>query len=78
MAWIIYKHTNKINGLSYIGQTSQKAEERWRDGKGYIGSSYFFNAILKYGWDNFSHEIIEDNIQTQKLANEREQYWIFY
>ena len=78
MSWIIYKHTNKINGLSYIGQTSQKAEERWRDGKGYIGSSYFFNAILKYGWDNFSHEIIEDNIQTQKLANEREQYWIFY
>ncbi len=77
-AWKIYKHTNKINGKCYIGQTCRKnLNERWNNGKGYNGT-VFAKAIEKYGWDNFEHEIIEDNILTQEEANEREQYWIEY
>lgn len=76
--WKIYKHTNKINGKCYIGQTCRKnVSERWNNGKGYNGT-IFAKAIEKYGWDNFNHEIIEDNILTQEEANEREQYWIEY
>lgn len=76
--WKIYKHTNKINSKCYIGQTCRKnLNERWNNGKGYNGT-VFAKAIEKYGWDNFDHEIIEDNILTQEKANEREQYWIEY
>lgn len=78
MKWLIYKHTNLINGKSYIGQTSQNTLDRWRKGNGYKNNIYFFNSIQKYGWNNFSHEIIETNIQTLKKANEREIYWISY
>ncbi|MBR6613171.1 MAG: GIY-YIG nuclease family protein [Clostridia bacterium] len=61
--YIVYKHTNKINKKVYIGLTRQKPSLRWKGGSGYkpktIGTtSYIYNAILKYGWDNFSHEIL--------------------
>jgi hypothetical protein len=76
MSWCIYKHTNKINGKVYIGQTCQKPERRWQNGRGYEGSPKFWPAIQEFGWDNFTHEIIETNIDSQLLANEREQCWI--
>ena len=78
--YLIYKHTNKINGKSYIGKTCQSVQERWRkDGIGYQKSSpIFWQAIQKYGWDNFEHSILEQNL-SEKEVNEREKYWIkFY
>lgn len=76
--WKIYKHTNKINGKCYIGQTCRKnPNERWNNGKGYNGT-IFAKAIEKYGWDNFEHEIIEDGILSEEEANKREMYWIEY
>ena len=78
MKWCIYKHTNKINGKSYIGQTVQHLENRCGiEGKKYKKHNlYFWNAINKYGWENFDHVILEDNILTRELANEREMYYI--
>lgn len=76
MSWCIYKHTNKVNGKVYIGQTCQRPEDRWRNGKGYEGPYCFYYAIQKYGWDNFSHEILENNLPTVEIANEREKYYI--
>ena len=75
--YIIYQHVNKINGKRYIGQTSQEPNKRWRDGKGYSDSPKFWEAIQKYGWDNFEHIIIEEG-NSQDWANEREIYWIAY
>ena len=62
--WVIYKHTNLINGKIYIGQTCQNPEDRWDYGCGYKKHNlHFYNAIKKYGWkEGFSHEIIEKNI----------------
>lgn len=70
-------------GWSYIGQTSKKnLKSRWgKNGTNYISkgkTTFFANAIQKYGWNNFSHEILEENIQTQTAANKAEQYWIDY
>lgn len=77
-SWVIYKHTCLVNGKSYIGQTNRRANLRWQSGKGYRSQSAFGLAIAKYGWDSFTHEILEKDIATQELANEREIYWISY
>lgn len=73
----IYKHTNTINQKVYIGQTCTSLRDRFgKDGIGYKGCKIFYNAIQKYGWDNFQHEILEENIANCELANEREKYYI--
>lgn len=75
--YVVYKHTAP-NGKVYIGQTGTKPEQRWKkDGKGYISSPLFYNAIQKYGWDNFKHEIISKNLSL-KEANWLENYLIRY
>ena len=61
--WCVYMHTNKINDKKYIGITSRDVESRWRNGLGYqSGQPVFWNAIQKYGWDNFEHEIIAQDL----------------
>lgn len=67
----IYCHTNKTNGKKYIGQTCQDVSERWRKGQGYINCPKFYHAIQKYGWDNFEHEILFENL-TNEQANDLE------
>lgn len=67
----IYIHKNKINGKLYIGQTSQKPEKRWNNGKGYEDCSRFYHAIQKYGWENFEHIVLKNNL-TQEEANDLE------
>ena len=74
--YCIYMHKNKINDKVYIGMTSRKPEQRWLNGNGYKRQPKFFNAILKYGWDNFEHIILEDNIPTEKIALEKETFYI--
>ena len=74
MAFTVYDHTNKINGKKYVGVTQKKPEKRWRNGKGYE-RQYFYNAILKYGWENFEHTILKTGM-TQEEANYYEKYYI--
>jgi len=78
--YCVYCHTNLINGKKYIGQTCRKPQLRWgvngigylkKNKKGLFNQPLFANAILKYGWDNFSHEIIASNL-TQEEANKLE------
>lgn len=49
--YYVYKHTVP-NGKVYIGITKQNPSKRWLNGLGYKHSTYFFNAIVKYGWLN--------------------------
>lgn len=75
--YTIYMHKNKINNKVYIGQTIQKPEDRWKNGKGYKNNYYFYNAIQKYGWDNFEHLILEQSDKwTQEECNDKEKYYI--
>lgn len=73
---IIYAYRNKVNNKYYVGLTSQDPKRRWKkDGNGYKGQDKFWKAIQKYGWENFEHIILEDNVDVLKLE-ERERYWI--
>ena len=73
--YIVYKHTAP-NGKCYIGMTCQTIERRARpDGRGYLGCDAFYNAILKYGWDSFTHEILDTGL-TYDEACEKECFYI--
>lgn len=85
---IIYRHTNKVNGKAYIGQTIKSMEERF---KCHIksaenGDSYEFQrAIRKYGVESFYSEILEADIELLSIIQERdnilnikEKYWIAF
>ena len=68
----VYIHENKINHKKYIGITCQKPEHRWKaEGKGYEECPYFWNAIQKYGWDNFEHTVLFAGLSAQE-ANDKE------
>ena len=74
---LIYKHTNIINGLSYVGLTKRTMEERWNE---HIKSAKqqitnFQKAINEYGCSNFSSEILEYCSSIEELRC-REKFWI--
>lgn len=75
--YCVYIHTNKQNGKVYIGQTKfgDEPNKRWRNGEGYKMSVRFYQAIKKYGWDGFEHQIIETGL-TQDEANRLEELLI--
>lgn len=62
--FLVYMHTNRINGKKYIGQTCQNPPSaRWgTDGCNYKKNDHFTNAIEKYGWDSFDHDILAENL----------------
>lgn len=62
----VYKHTNKTNGKVYIGITSLKPEKRWS--VGYRDCRAFQNALDKYGWDNFDHEVLATGLTKEEAC----------
>lgn len=67
MAYKVYMHTNKKNGKKYIGITGQESvRRRWKNGKGYSKCPVFYNAIKKYGWDGFEHEVLFDGLSKEE------------
>lgn len=75
--YIVYQHYNPSNGKSYIGITKygNKPNTRWRNGYGYIENDKFFKDIIKYGWNNFEHNILETNLDIAE-AEKKERYYI--
>lgn len=71
--YVIYKHTSP-SGKSYIGQTNNR-QRRERQHRNRIECRAFASAIKKYGWANFEHSILEENL-TLEEANIKEQFYI--
>lgn len=77
--YIVYKHTNKINGKSYIGITGQaRYKKRWGNGSGYIKQYKFYNAIQKYGWDGFEHTVLYKSLSLEEACRIEKELIIKY
>src|ERR1700722_11690485 len=73
---IIYLLTNLLNGKVYVGQTWMPIELRMgKDGFNYSNSPYIFNAIKKYGCENFKYTVLE-TCQTQEIADKLEEQYM--
>ncbi len=75
--WTIYCHTHVESGRRYVGLTKRTWQERWR---GHVhlarrSSGHFARAIVKYGKDAFSHEVLEV-CHSLEIANLAEECWI--
>lgn len=62
--YIVYVHTAPNNKV-YVGVTCQSPNDRWCSGFGYKENEHFFRAIVKYGWDNFKHEIVAKDLDDE-------------
>lgn len=61
MKYVFYKHTNIVNGKSYIGITSRtmkiRFDEHLNNAKRGM-KTHFYRALRKYGIDNFKSEVL--------------------
>ena len=80
--YVVYEHISP-SGKVYVGQSCQ-LNVRWEgNGSRYLNKNkegkfiqrIFANALLKYGWDNFKHKIILENL-TKSEADYAEKYLI--
>ena len=73
----IYEITNIVNGKCYIGQTWNKDLQKYfRNSHRFVkGRTKLYNAILKYGSDNFKIESILV-VDTQLEADKQEVFFI--
>lgn len=63
----VYAHINKKNGKIYIGRTGSELEHRaGLSGNGYKNCSAFYSAIEEYGWNNFEHIVIIDDLTKEE------------
>jgi len=77
--YTVYMHINKINDKKYIGITCKKTVVRWGTiGNGYSRKQYLGRAIDKYGWNNFEHKILHQNltgIEAKRIEKELIEAW---
>ena len=73
---VIYKITCTLNGKGYVGQTRQKLGRRITEHKrdSSKGRPGIDAAIHKYGWENFTVEVLEEC--PIEFLNEREIFFI--
>lgn len=70
--YVVYMHQNRANGKRYIGITSGNPLLRWANGKGYYKNKHFYDAIFKYGWDNFDHIILKSGLSKDEACVEEQ------
>lgn len=74
--YCVYMHKNKINGKVYIGATCLPTIARWgKTGNQYKRQKHFYDDIEKFGWNNFEHIILEEDLNFLE-SKEKEKYYI--
>ena len=75
---LIYKVTNNVNNKVYIGMTTLTLDERkyehFKKFRQKSRGQAFYAALHKYGWENFSWEVIETVKNREDLVLMEEMY----
>lgn len=76
----IYCITNLINNKKYIGKTTYSLEKRFKEHcsdslRERCNKRPLYNAMVKYGIDNFKIDLVEE-VTDDSLLSEREIFWI--
>jgi len=78
--YLIYCHTNRIDGMRYVGYTKQTMMQRWAghvcDAIKHGHTNCFAIAIREHGPDAFDHDVICDGIFDVKDAKHLERHFI--
>lgn len=69
MEYLVYQITNNVNQKKYIGKTKNLKARLWQH-KSQTVCRYLHRAILKYGFHNFSVDILKD-----KLTFDEASFW---
>ena len=75
----IYKFENKITHQCYIGQTNDLEERKYKHYRHFLNKrcdTKFYKAVLEYGVENFSYEILQRGIFTAEELNKLEIQYI--
>ena len=76
----IYKCVNKVNGKVYIGFDSNwpsRKQQHYYIHRSKICPDYpFYNALHKYGWDNFEWSLLYQSKDESHCLNEMENHFI--
>lgn len=74
----IYGLRNKTTNKWYVGQSVVCMKDRWNRYKllKCDGQPKLFNALKKYGYDNFEKIVLEECEPSQQLLDEREDFWM--
>jgi group I intron endonuclease len=75
----IYKATNILTDKSYIGFDSHwpnRQKSHKRNSQKLNSNIIFYNAIRKYGWDNFTWEVLYQSYDENYTLNVMEPYFI--
>lgn len=70
----VYIHTTP-DGKRYVGATHTNPDVRFKRGHGYR-YQFFYQAVLKFGWENISHQLYE--VDTEEELKYLERYLISY
>ena len=79
---IIYCYTNKINGKKYVGQTINPKnrysahKSSYQNPKDKEYDSLLHRAFRKYGFENFTYEVLVQDIDDVEILNQLEKYYI--
>jgi predicted GIY-YIG superfamily endonuclease len=73
----IYKAVNKQNGKVYIGFDSSWPRRKWEHKSSYTKKqNKFYNALKKYGFDNFDWQVIYQSKDQEHTLKYMEPYFI--
>ena len=74
----IYRSKNTITGKSYIGFDSQWPKRKDAHKKRMYDKNNikFYNALKKYGWDNFEWEVVYQSLDGEHCLQEMETFFV--